>query len=821
MKKTLKWGGIVLLGLTGIFLLAVLFVNIYRKEILEAVNQKLKEEINGDIHIDKLGFTIFHDFPNASLSLQNIYMRGPRDKEFHQDFLKAELIDIQVEAMKLFRMEVSIKSVDIINGEIFMFKTRSGYTNLEILKRVGKKDTTSESQDGQVSFKDINLKNVAVSFHDSLKHKEFEIHFLNVRSTIAPGDSSTLFHLMGQVKFIGLMFKAEKGSYLKNTTAIADVKLEFNPHTHRLVIRPSSLKLEKSGIGLSGLFKLSEPQSFQLAIRADSLDYREGLSVLTKSLRSKLEKFSIEKKVNVNVIVGGSLISGAKPSVDMTFSLRNSKVSSDKFEMEPLTVRGSLTNHFDRTMDYDGRNMLLSLDTLYGKFNGLKFGGRLLVHDFENPQMNLKAKFDIELKLLNADTLSEINFKSGRFQSDFSFIGPLEEYLDGKRMKYKGQLNGGASITNGDIEYVAKQMSFEKVEAQVHFTNEQFRIKQISLEVNKNPITVKGLFTGYVPFFTQPGNRVKAVLSLTSPKFDVAQAFPKQKAKKGARKEKAIDKKRRISKLIDELYKKLELEMAIDIGQFSNKKFKSENLVGTILLSNDQLQVKSVRMKFGDGQVNFSASINQLQRNINPFTLAARVQNADISNFFYSFNNFNQTAIRHDNLSGKINADITLNAAINNDLDILTSKLRGDVIFKLRKGRLINFKPLQDVSSFLFKNRDLSDVRFGDITGRFKMNGADFDLSRMEVQSTLLTLYLEGRYSLKDSTDLGIQVPLSNLKSRDQHIPPENIGTDKKAGASIFLRAHKGKDGKTVISYDPFRKALKKSNGNKASAKKK
>lgn len=809
MKRTLKYGSYVLISLACLVLVGFLFVNLYRKEILEAVNQKLKEEINGDIHIGKLGFTIFHDFPNVSLSLRNIYIRGPQYDTYQQDFLTAEVIDIQVEGRKLFQKEVNIKSVDIINGEIFMFKTRSGYTNLDIFKRVKKKDSVSTLPRGQVNFKNINLKNVEVSFHDSLMRKEFDVHFLNVRSTIAPGDISTEFHLMGQVKFIGLMFNAEKGSYLKNTNAVADFKLEFNPQTNQLLMHPSSLKLAKSGIGLSGFFQFSEPQSFQLNIRADSLDYQEGLAVLTKSLSSKLEKIAIEKKLNVNVIVGGSLIPGSKASVDMTFSLRNSKVSSDKFEMNPLTLQGSLTNHFDKTKDSDDRNMLLSLDTLYGKLSGLAFGSSLLVHDFEDPQLNLKAKFDIDLKVLNADTLSEIDFKSGHLVSDFSFVGPLEEYLDPDRMKYKGRLNGVATVTSGEIEYVAKKMTFEKVEAQVRFTNEQFHIERISLEVNKNPILVKGLFTGYVPFFTLPGNRVKAVLSVTSPRFDMVQVFPKQKVKKGVKKEKTIDKKRRVSKMIDELYKKLELEMTVDIKQFSNNKFKSESLTGKILLAKDQLQVRGVKMKLAGGQVNFSASMNQLQRKVNPFTLTATVKNTDISKFFYSFNNFNQNAIRHDNLSGTVNMDVNLKASINNDLEIVTSKLRGDVKFKLKKGRLVNFKPLQDVSNFLFKNRDISDVRFGEINGRFKMKATEFDLSRMEVQSTLLTLFLEGRYSLSDKTDLGIQVPLSNLKSRDQHIPPENIGTDKKAGASIYLRAHKGKDGTTVITYDPFKKFKK------------
>ena len=273
---------------------------------------------------------------------------------------------------------------------------------------------------------------------DSLKRKEFDVHFINTINTILPGDSSTLFHIMGNMRFIGLMFNAENGSYLKNTEAGVDFNLEFFPRASHLIVKPSYLKLTRSVIKLSGFFHLADPRAFQLNIRADSLYYKEGLSVVTESLSSKLDKYIIEKKLNVNVIVGGSLVPGSKALVDMTFSLLNNKVSSGKFEMNPLTLSGSLTNHFDSAYKNDNRNILMRFDTLYGKVNGFEFGANASVHDFEDPDLSMKAKFDVDLKDLNADTISAIKFKSGRFVSTFSYSGKLEEYLDSKRKKYAG-----------------------------------------------------------------------------------------------------------------------------------------------------------------------------------------------------------------------------------------------------------------------------------------------------------------------------------------------------------------------------------------------
>ncbi len=80
----------------------------------------------------------------------------------------------------------------------------------------------------------------------------------------------------------------------------------------------------------------------------------------------------------------------------------------------------------------------------------------------------------------------------------------------------------------------------------------------------------------------------------------------------------------------------------------------------------------------------------------------------------------------------------------------------------------------------------------------------------MEIQSTAFTLYAEGTYDLKKGADMSLQIPLSNLKERNALIPPESKGNDSKAGLSLRLRAKTGEDGKLKVSWDPFKKALKK-----------
>ena len=62
---------------------------------------------------------------------------------------------------------------------------------------------------------------------------------------------------------------------------------------------------------------------------------------------------------------------------------------------------------------------------------------------------------------------------------------------------------------------------------------------------------------------------------------------------------------------------------------------------------------------------------------------------------------------------------------------------------------------------------------------------------------------------MEGNTDVSIQVPLSNLKKREADYKPENIGSDAKAGPSIFIRGKPGEDGNVKFKLDLLKKFRK------------
>jgi hypothetical protein len=113
------------------------------------------------------------------------------------------------------------------------------------------------------------------------------------------------------------------------------------------------------------------------------------------------------------------------------------------------------------------------------------------------------------------------------------------------------------------------------------------------------------------------------------------------------------------------------------------------------------------------------------------------------------------------------------------------------------------------VSEKAFKKQDFSHIKFADLKNRLDIKGTAFIINPMEIRSTALNFTVEGVYDIKKGTDMSIRFPLNNL-TRSQANADISDGGKIKKGVSLRLRARTGSDGKLKVSWDPFKKSLKK-----------
>ncbi|HSZ34642.1 MAG TPA: AsmA-like C-terminal region-containing protein, partial [Puia sp.] len=238
------------------------------------------------------------------------------------------------------------------------------------------------------------------------------------------------------------------------------------------------------------------------------------------------------------------------------------------------------------------------------------------------------------------------------------------------------------------------------------------------------------------------------------------------------------------------------------------KKFYADNLLSDLAMNDNAISLNKITLQHGGGSI-FMQGILSNEPTSNPFTFKAQLKNVNVNKIFTAFNNFGLKSPTDKNIQGSLSADITLQGGVTTKAQLITNEMKGFVKFNLENGQLVDFEPVEKISQTVFKNRNFSDIQFAELHDLLEINGENITINRMEIHSTVLTMFVEGTYNLKTGPDLSIQVPLSNLKANKDSIMV-NKGIFSKTGVSARLRAKRGDDGKIKIIWDPFNKAGKK-----------
>lgn len=810
----MKWlkGFFVIVGLIILlFAIGLVLIVIYKKEILAEISSRLKETVNAEVTIRDADITLFSEFPNFTLKLDDVEIK---------ELFNAKTILVNVMAYKLFYKEIEFRSLKIVDGEFFAYRTKAGYSNLDVFKKKDPGATADTVRDFSFSNERVLFKNMRFTWHDSLRRKFIGFLLKDVDSDIRFQDSLISCRMNGQIDFEQLTFNEARGSFLKDMPANVSLAFNYFPGSAKLSLEPSTLSLRESEFAVSGVFDFSPRKNITLDISSDKLLYSEGMAVIPSTIARKLSLLTVTKPFAIAVHLDAPMIPGTQPSIVVKFDLENNVFKSNVVTITDLSLNGVMTNHEDPSKEFDNKNSAVKLDNIVGKIDELPFEAHAVLSDFDDLALEVFSKHKLTLKQINreVDTTS-IRFTAGNFMSEFHYKGKLNEYFDQQTGTYKGELEGQASIEKGAFTLVTRKLNLKDINMAIRFNEDTVWIDNLGLAVGKSSAKLQGMITNYVPYFTRPVNKGYVKLKVTSPNLDMESFLVKRSSKKKSAKEAKQDKKK-VSDMLDKIFTNLSFDVELGINKLKNRSFNASKISGKIKLNGTTLNAEKIKMNFAGGKVDMSMSIKDLHKDINPVDVRATAYGISIKSLFRSFDNFNQKAITDKNLEGTMAFDTKIKLKINDDFNVVLPSFRGDVNMLVRDGRLINVEAIHNMSNFLFRRRDFDDVRFAQINGKCRLTHRDIDISRMEIQSTVLSIFLEGKYSLDNDTNLSIQVPLSNLRKRDKNFVPRNVGVDAKVGPSVFLLAKTSAEGKTDISYDGIRVKEKKEKKEKEKRKK-
>lgn len=809
MKKALKIGVKILVAL--LILVLILFVGgwIYlkqhKKQVIAFIETEAKKGLNGgEIHISDISIGFGHTFPRIAFTIDSLNLRDSLWHRHHHELLSTTRAYASLDFFQLIFGKISIDRVQLENPRIYLYTDSTGYTNTSIFV---KNEPPKKGAPKNLTYPILEIRNGSLVVDKKDRNKFFGYDIPHLICHIHPGkdDPNLQIDVDLDCRIQRMTFNSEKGPFLEGKTVTGEFEIQFNRASKVLQFSKIPLTVDGQLFIFTGKFFLAEvPTPFILSWDTNDLPFRKASSFLSNNIRSKLDKYDISESISH---LTGSLDNTEPeyqtPLIHLRLSVENKTITTPIVVINNASFTASFNNEEIKGLGHEDENTVMHFSPFKGSWEKLDFRcDSIVIRNLIHPNMNLHIISDFRLENIN-NFFDEnaFSFSNGKGKINMLYSGSLEANYDSLR-----SVSGNFNLDSATINYVPRNLLLTRGKGLVRFTGKNVVIDSLDFLTGSTDLNMNGSLNSLFYLINQKNKKLTLNWTIRSNKLNLndftSYLKPKQKTSTSKKKKSSLD--QTLTEFTD-LLEKANFSLSLNAKHLIYKKFYADNLESDLVMDDNAINLNKIKLQHGGGSI-FIQGILQNEAASNPFSFKAQLKNVNVNKIFTAFNNFGLKSPTDKNIEGSLSADVTLQGGVTTKAQLIPQELKGFVKFNLQNGQLVDFEPVEKISQTVFKNRNFSDIQFADLHDLLEINGENITINRMEIHSTVLSMFVEGIYNMKTGPDLSIQVPLSNLKANKDSLLV-NKGIFSKTGVSARLRAKRGDDGKIKITWDPFNKA--------------
>jgi hypothetical protein len=781
-----------------------IYYRTHKPELIAKANTFLNDRFKGSINIKDISLNLLSNFPYPALQINGVTIDDSVYARTGQHTVYLQKIRVIPGFEGIWRGAPVIRKVVLENGLFFLYKDSSGYTNGYVW--TSKQPRSAKTKKGgrpSLPLR-VEIHQVDLTIADSVRHKlyGFEVRRLQLDQNGAEADSSA-WRVEMDVTVRSLAFKTSKGSFLKDQDVRGHGDMGFSMDKAELAFKDMALTVNRQALRVDGDFRFDTANSFRLHIAAPSVDFPTGRAWLPWKISRKLDSLSFEHPLALDASIEGVLARGNDPKILVRWTVAHDKVSGYIGTIEDCSFTGYFNNHIYDSLPPSDANSLICADSLVGKYRGsIPFRTKRL----EIVRLDTAVlAFDLVVHnpvsdwgdLVQSDDLS---FDKGDVSVDLRFQYPLTDSSG-----IIPSINGTIDINDAEISYDPRDVKITNGQVRLRFDHQDLLLDRISGDIGKSPLVISGNARNFLRLTSDTGEMVLD-WKVYSPSLDGQELLPfLGKGGQKSHRSRAIASSG-AGRLLDRFIRRCRVNTDLQVGKLTYKNFSATSVGASILLDNGVLTLPRLTLQTAKGNLNVWGSVRPYGDD-NKVRLAAVFKNIDLPTLFYAFDDFGQASLTSKNLTGVLNAQADLSILLTDKGKKVPGSLDGTLQFSVDSGALVNFSPLTKLSNFAFKNRDFTNVRFSKLYDTFRFSSDTLTFDQMEVQSTVLEMFVAGVYKLDGSyTNADIQVPFNNLKKRKGL--PDNVGVDVHHGLSVFVHAYNTGEEPLHYKFGLFKKKV-------------
>lgn len=510
VKKTLKIAGITL----GVILLLLLILPFaFQGKLAKLVKEEGNKMLNAQFDFRTLNISLLRNFPSASVSLEDFWLKGTGPFE-NDTLIQAGELTAAVNLFSFFGDGgYDISRIIVKDTRVHAIVLEDGRPNWDVMKPSPDAETP-EDETAQETFRiklqKLSVDNLSVVYDDRQGGVFADLSRLEADCSGDFGSDRTVVDL--KMETPSLTCRTGGIPLLNKVSLEADMDVDADLAGGKFTLRENMLRLNAIQLNLDGwLAQTKQGMDMDLRLNTNEVGFKELLSLIPAIYAKDFQDLKTDGKVTLNAFARGSMEGNTKvPQFEVNLDVKDAmfRYSSLPAGVEKINI-SALVRNAGGPLDATEISVAPFDFVLAGNPFSLNATVKTPVSD---PDFHLTARGKLDLgKVKEVYPLDDMQL-NGLVQADLELGGRLSmvEKEQFEQMQAKG------SLRLNQMKLVLKDMPPVDIQQSVFtFSPRYLQLSETTVNIGKNDLTLDSRFENYLGYALK-GSTLKGTLNVSS-----------------------------------------------------------------------------------------------------------------------------------------------------------------------------------------------------------------------------------------------------------------------------------------------------------------
>ena len=769
MKKLLKIAGITIAAI--IILLMVLPLALKGK-VETIIKQEGNKMLNAQFDFESLDISLLSQFPLASITLENFWLKGIG--EFENDtLLNAGELTAAVNLASLFGDNgYEISKIIIDDTKVKAIVLEDGRPNWDVMKAdstATTETTDTASTPFRIQLKKLSVDNLTLIYDDRQANMYAEVIDLDAACSGDFGSERTTLELESETPSV--TFRMGGVPFLSHANIGADMNIDADFATNKFTLKENTLSLNAIRATIDGWVALTEKgMDMDIKLNSNEIKFKEILSLIPAIYAKDFDGLKTEGEATLTAFAKGSMEGDSiVPQFDVDLKVKNAmfRYPSLPAGVDNINIAAKVANP-GGAIDATTVNVNPFNFSLAGNPMSMTAMVKTPMSDLD---FNVTAKGKLDLgKIKDVYPLEDMQL-NGIVDADMSLNGRMS-YIQ-KELYDRVQAAGNINLSNMKLQ-MKDIPDVDIKKSTFSFTPRYLKLSETTVNIGENDLTFDSQFENYIGYALK-GSTLKGTLNIASNKFNLNDFMTGDSTATAATEETAAADTAAMG--IIRIPDNIDFRMQVKMKEVLMNKMSFNNLNGLLVVKDSKVDMQNLSLNTMGGSVVVNGAYATPKNGEPRLDAGFSLNEIGFANAYRDLDMVQQLAPIFAGLKGNFSGNIKVNTLLDETMSPVINSLNGSGSLSTKDLSLSGVKAI-DMVADIVKKPSLKEAKVKDLKIDFTIADGRINTKPFDLKLDDYTMNLSGSTGLDQTIDYKgkITIPQSLGKVSQLGTVDMNIG---------------------------------------------